>query len=147
MIKKFDVFSENKKELKKQFNIFDEKKKGYLKKKEIIQLMRKTKLNKNLPEIYILIKDLDLKENLNFEEFFNLISLNFEISENEIEKYFEIFDKEKKNFINFENFKKIEKDFKIKFDDVLIADILDKCDFNKDGKFCYDDFRNILLKK
>lgn len=136
-------------EIKRAFDLFDVDKKGIIDTEELRDAMEDQGFKRKNPTVFKLFCQLDLerKEKIDFMTFFNMLTERDETSsEDEIKKFFDLFDREGLGYIEIKNLKNVVKDLGESLDDEDIVDLIRKSDLDGDGKVTYQDFYNIMSK-
>ncbi|OMJ66162.1 hypothetical protein SteCoe_37102 [Stentor coeruleus] len=136
-------------EIKRAFDLFDFGKKGVINSEELKSAMEDQGFKHKNPTVFELFCQLDLegKDEIDFTTFLNMLTERNETSsENEIKKFFDLFDREGLGYIEIKNLKNVVKDIGESLDDEDIVDLIRKSDLDGDGKVTYQDFYNIMSK-
>lgn len=137
-------------EIKKAFDLFDVEKKGLIATRDLKSAMEEQGYQKKNPIVYQLVCDLVKKnsEEVDFEKFVQMLTENHleNGSDDEIKKFFDLFDSEKLGYIDLHNLKKATRELGDVLDDSDIIDLIWKSDLDGDGKVTYQDFYNIMNK-
>ncbi|OMJ80204.1 hypothetical protein SteCoe_19613 [Stentor coeruleus] len=136
-------------EIKRAFDLFDVDRKGIIDTEELRDAMEDQGFKRKNPTVFKLFCQLDLerKEKIDFIAFFNMLTERNETSsEDEIKKFFDLFDREGLGYIEIKNLKNVVKDLGESLDDEDIVDLIRKSDLDGDGKVTYQDFYNIMSK-
>lgn len=136
-------------EVKKAFDLFDFDKKGVIDSEELKSAMEDQGFKHKNPTVFELFCQLDLEgeKEIDFATFLNMLTERNEASsENEIKKFFDLFDREGLGYIEIKNLKNVVKDIGESLDDEDIVDLIRKSDLDGDGKVTYQDFYNIMSK-
>jgi Ca2+-binding EF-hand superfamily protein/uncharacterized protein YkwD len=137
-------------EIKKAFDLFDVKEIGIIKTLDLKKAMKDQGFKHKNPTVYKLISELvrQGKEELDYDMFYNLLTENSveNDSEDEIKKFFDLFDREKLGYIELRNLKKVAKELGENLDDDDMINLIRQSDLDGDGKVTYQDFFKIMSK-
>lgn len=137
-------------ELKDAFDMFDIDNTGFILAKNLKDSMEHQGFKKRNPAIYDLVHSLhvDKKTKVDFAGFVDLLSGNNDetSSVDEIRMIFNIFDVDKKGFIELKNLKRIARELGESLNERDLMELIRKSDLDGDGKVSFDDFYSIMTR-
>ncbi|OMJ69652.1 hypothetical protein SteCoe_32567 [Stentor coeruleus] len=137
-------------ELKEAFDMFDTGNTGTILAADLKISMENEGFKTHNQSIYNLIHNfhIDVKTRVDFKEFITLISYNQndESTIDEIRILFNIFDVERKGFIELKNLRKIARELGESLNERELVELIRKSDIDGDGKVTFDDFYTIMNK-
>ncbi|OMJ75440.1 hypothetical protein SteCoe_25407 [Stentor coeruleus] len=137
-------------ELKDAFDMFDIDNTGFILAKSLKDSMEHQGFKKRNPIIYNLVHSLhvDKKTKVDFAGFVDLLSGNNEETStvDEIRMIFNIFDVDKKGFIELKNLKRIARELGESLNEKDLMELIRKSDLDGDGKVSFDDFYSIMTR-
>lgn len=137
-------------ELKNAFDTFDTDKSGSIDIKEMKEAIGNLELESASSAILQLVLDFDSDNSgkIEFSEFLDLVSgkTGDESSKEEIQKVFNVFDKDKTGQISFENLKTLVQDLGLQLSDSTLKNLISKGDSNYDGLVNFEDFYLIMSR-
>ncbi|OMJ94081.1 hypothetical protein SteCoe_2855 [Stentor coeruleus] len=137
-------------ELKDAFDMFDIDNTGFILAKSLKNSMEHQGFKKRNPVIYNLVHSLHVDKNtkVDFAGFVDLLSGNNEepSTVDEIRMLFNIFDVDKKGFIELKNLKRIARELGESLNEKDLMELIRKSDLDGDGKVNFDDFYSIMTR-
>jgi Ca2+-binding EF-hand superfamily protein/uncharacterized protein YkwD len=135
-------------EIKKAFDLFDTEKKGLISAQDIKMAMKSQGFKKKNPTVYQIVCELgdEIRGKMDFDDFLYLLTeRNVDsVEENDIKKFFDMFDRDCRGYIEIKNLKTIARELGESLDDDDIVDLIRKSDLDGDGKVTYADFYKIM---
>lgn len=137
-------------ELKEAFDMFDTGNTGTILAADLKNSMENEGFKTHNSSIYNLIHNfhIDIKTLVDFKEFITLISYNQndESTVDEIRILFNIFDVERKGYIELKNLRNIARELGESLNERELVELIRKSDLDGDGKVTFDDFYTIMNK-
>ena len=135
-------------EIKKAFDLFDTEKKGLISAQDIKLAMKSQGFKRKNPTVYQIVCELgdEIKGQMDFDDFFYLLTeRNVDsVEENDIKKFFDMFDRDGRGYIEIKNLKSVARELGESLEDDDIVDLIRKSDLDGDGKVTYADFFKIM---
>ncbi|CAF0810547.1 unnamed protein product [Brachionus calyciflorus] len=142
-----DFFDDKK--LKNIFDEYDADNDGYLNQEEFTKALRKVEENIKMKEIDEILGKADLNNDgqIDFEEFFELrvsTAKNYNLTDDDIRKEFEIYDKDKNGYITRDELESIFCEFKIGLSEEDVVDLYEQATKSQDGKVDFKEFSKMV---
>jgi Ca2+-binding EF-hand superfamily protein len=138
-------------ELKEAFDLIDLDSSGSIELQEFKKMITDFGLEAKNSAIFELISEIDSDNSgkIEFPEFLSLITgdSSNENSKVEIQKVFNIFDKEKTGFISFKDLRELVDDIGLQLSDATLKRLIEKGDSDSDKLVTFDDFYFIMTRK
>ncbi|CAF1070377.1 unnamed protein product [Brachionus calyciflorus] len=138
--------------IRASFEFFDKDKNGFITTSELRDVIKKCGSKLKEKDVKEMVKQFDVDKDgkINFEEFIQLMTVNFNNSDNfeqNLVNAFEKFDKDGNGFISRSELKEAMRKLDKKITNEEIDDMLTEADTNMDGKIDYSEFVRIISTK
>ncbi|CAF0795861.1 unnamed protein product [Brachionus calyciflorus] len=138
--------------IRASFEFFDKDKNGFITTSELRDVIKKCGSKLKEKDVKEMVKQFDVDKDgkINFDEFIQLMTVNFNNTDNFEEnlfKAFKKFDKDGNGFISRSELKEAMRKLDKKITNEEIDDMLTEADTNMDGKIDYSEFVRIISTK
>jgi centrin-1 len=144
--------SENEiKELKQMFDLVDVDGSGFIEPKDLKTAMESVGYEPSTSTLYQFFSDVDrdCSGTIDFDEFVDLMlsEEGYKDKRSDLEKLFRLFDDDLDGYISMRNLKRVMDEAGDNLTDLQLKEMLDRADYDKDGKVSFNDFYNILTRR
>uniref|UniRef100_A0A7S2U3J4 Calmodulin n=1 Tax=Lotharella oceanica TaxID=641309 RepID=A0A7S2U3J4_9EUKA len=137
-------------ELKEAFALFDKKGTGHVTSKDLGTVMRSLGQRPSEAELeeMILACDPSGRGDITFDNFLDMMVRKLQSDDDgeaDIERIFQIFDKDGDGYINYDDLSGVMKDLGEELTDDEIRDMMHQADTSHDGKIDYQEFMSLMM--
>merc|ERR1712084_153990 len=138
-------------EIKEAFDLFDNDGSGAISVNELTSAMQSLGFDVKQAVVYNMVADLDSDGSgeIEFGEFLDVMTakLSEKNTREEIDRVFNLFDKDRSNELSVEEFMKICKEVGQDADEADVRELVKRCDLDGDGTVTKEDFYNVITKR
>ena len=138
-------------EIKEAFDLFDTDNSGAISVNELLAAMKSMGFDVKHGVVYAMVSDLDADGSgeIEFGEFLDVMTqrMNESTSREDIQRVFNLFDKDRNGTLEVDDLKRSAKDCGIELSEVDAREIIQRGDLDGDGVVNVEDFYNVMTKK
>ena len=135
----------------KAFDFFDNEKQGEISISEFTASLKSYGFDQKNAEIYKIFENMDEDGEgvIEFKDFLDIMTskVGENSSKEELGRVFKLFDSDATDFISLENLQKVSQEVGDNLGPEELADILTRCDIDKNGKLNFEDFYTVITTR